>query len=85
MVNAPLLPMSQKTSTSNNNAKGPTLTVDLTFAKLNDLYGGSVSVLRLDGPEKTRRRTQFYAHDSSSSSTAVNNGVTQQWRVWRRR
>jgi hypothetical protein len=78
MVNTPLLPMFQKTSTANNNGAGPTQTVDLATAKLNDLYGGSVP--RLDGPEKFRRASKGHVPDvgSSGNSTAggnPNNGV----------
>ncbi|KAH9020229.1 hypothetical protein EDB85DRAFT_2120823 [Lactarius pseudohatsudake] len=67
MVNTPLLPMFQKT-TSNNNGQ----TVDLAAAKLNDLYGSS-NVPRLDGPDKFRRPSKGHIHDGSSGS---NNGVT---------
>jgi hypothetical protein len=80
MVNTPLLPMFQKTSTANNSGAGPTQTVDLATAKLNDLYGGSVP--RLDGPEKFRRTSKGHVSDVGSSgntTTAVagnsNNGV----------
>ncbi|KAH9059940.1 hypothetical protein EDB87DRAFT_679833 [Lactarius vividus] len=69
MVNTPLLPMFQKTS-SNNNNNGQT--VDLAAAKLNDLYGSS-NVPRLDGPDKFRRPSKGHIHDGSSGS---NNGVT---------
>ena len=79
MVNTPLLPMFQKTSTANNNA-GPTQTVDLATAKLNDLYGGSVP--RLDGPEKFRRASKGHVSDVGSGGSAAgaasgnpNNGV----------
>jgi hypothetical protein len=75
MVNTPLLPMFQKSSTANNNATGHGQTVDLAAAKLNDLYGGG-NVPRLDGPEKFRRSSKGHVHDNSGSSTAVNNGVT---------
>ena len=73
MVNTPLLPMFQKTSTANNNAAGQT--VDLAAAKLNDMYGGGGNVPRLDGPDKFRRPSKGHVHDSSSGSTTVNNGV----------
>ncbi len=82
MVNTPLLPMFQKTSTTaNNSGTGPTQTVDLATAKLNDLYGSNVP--RLDGPEKFRRSSKGHVPDVSSSgnsTTAVasgnpNNGV----------
>ncbi|KAH8994157.1 hypothetical protein EDB86DRAFT_3243981 [Lactarius hatsudake] len=69
MVNTPLLPMFQKTS-SNNSNDGQT--VDLAAAKLNDLYGSS-NVPRLDGPDKFRRPSKGHMHDGSSGS---NNGVT---------
>ncbi|KAI9436689.1 hypothetical protein H4582DRAFT_404322 [Lactarius indigo] len=69
MVNTPLLPMFQKTSSNNNNAGQ---TVDLAAAKLNDLYGSS-NVPRLDGPDKFRRPSKGHIHDNSSGS---NNGVT---------
>ncbi|KAH9020228.1 hypothetical protein EDB85DRAFT_2278822 [Lactarius pseudohatsudake] len=68
MVNTPLLPMFQKTSSNNHNAR----TVDFAAAKLNDLYGSS-NVPRLDGPDKFRRPSKSHIHDSSSGS---NNGVT---------
>ncbi|KAI9450244.1 hypothetical protein BJY52DRAFT_1357770 [Lactarius psammicola] len=55
--------MFQKTSTANNNTMGQT--VDLAATKLNDLYGSGGNVLRPDG----------HVHNSSSGSTAVNNGV----------
>ena len=73
MVNTPLLPMFQKTLMANNDATGQT--VDLAAAKLNDLYGGGGNVPRLDGPDKLRRPSKGHVHDSSSGSTAVNNGV----------
>ncbi|KAI9436694.1 hypothetical protein H4582DRAFT_2156748 [Lactarius indigo] len=69
MVNTPLLPMFQKTS-SNNNSAGQT--VDLAGAKLNYLYG-SHNVPRLDGPDKFRWPSKGHIHDNSSGS---NNGVT---------
>ncbi|KAH8987214.1 hypothetical protein EDB86DRAFT_3245840 [Lactarius hatsudake] len=69
MVNTPLLPIFQKTS-SNNSNDGQA--VDLAVAKLNDLYGSS-NVPRLDGPEKFRRPSKGHIHDGSSGS---NNGVT---------
>jgi hypothetical protein len=74
MVNTPLLPMFQK-STANNNASNHGQTVDIATAKLNDLYGGG-NVPRLDGPEKFRRSSKGHVHDNTGSSTAVNNGVT---------
>jgi len=80
MVNTPLLPMFQKTSTTNGGA-GPSQTVDLTATQLNDLYTAA-PVPRLDGPEKFRRPSKTHTPDSSgnNSSTAVasgssNNGV----------
>lgn len=79
MVNTPLLPMFQKTSTANNNGAGPTQTVDLATAKLNDLYGGSVP--RLDGPEKFRRTSKGHVPDVGSNANTPtagansNNGV----------
>jgi hypothetical protein len=75
MVNTPLLPMFQKPSAANNNVTSHGQTVDLATAKLNDLYG-SGNVPRLDGPEKFRRSSKGHVHDNSGSSTAVNNGVT---------
>ncbi|KAH8984720.1 hypothetical protein EDB92DRAFT_1950550 [Lactarius akahatsu] len=69
MVNTPLLPIFQKTS-SNHNNNGQT--VDLAAAELNDLYGSS-NVLRLDGPDKFRRPSKGHIQDSSCGS---NNGVT---------
>jgi hypothetical protein len=75
MVNTPLLPIFQKSSTANNNVTNHGQTVDLATAKLNDLYGGS-DVPRLDGPEKFRRSSKGHVHDNSGSSTAVNNCVT---------
>ncbi|KAH9010992.1 hypothetical protein EDB85DRAFT_2230962 [Lactarius pseudohatsudake] len=68
MVNTPLLPMFQKTSSNNYDAR----TVDFAAAKLNDLYG-SGNVPRLDGPDKFRRPSRGHIHDNSSGS---NNGVT---------
>jgi hypothetical protein len=81
MVNTPLLPMFQKTSTTNNGTTGPTQTVDLATAKLNDLYGGNVP--RLDGPEKFRRASKGHVSDvggGGNTTTAVasgnpNNGI----------
>ncbi|KAH9171644.1 hypothetical protein EDB89DRAFT_2229840 [Lactarius sanguifluus] len=69
MVNTPLLPMFQKSS-SNNSNNGQT--VDLAAAELNDLYGSS-NVPRLDDPNKFRRPSKGHIHDGSSGS---NNGVT---------
>ncbi|KAH8987229.1 hypothetical protein EDB86DRAFT_3245845 [Lactarius hatsudake] len=73
MVNTPLLPMFQKSS-SNNSNNGQT--VDLAAAKLNDLYGSS-NVPRLDGPDKFRRPSKGHIHDGSSGSNngVANNGV----------
>ncbi|KAI9507782.1 hypothetical protein F5148DRAFT_956481, partial [Russula earlei] len=76
MVNTPLLPMFQKTSTTNNGGPGSTQTVDLATAKLTDLYGGA-TVPRLDGPEKFRRTSKGHTPDSggsNSSNTAVTSG-----------
>jgi len=79
MVNTPLLPMFQKSSTANNNSgPGPTQTVDLATAKLNDLYGAG-TVPRLDGPEKFRRASKGHVPDVGSSgntSTAVGSGTS---------
>jgi len=66
MVNTPLMPMFQKPSTMNPSA-GPTQTVDLATAKLNDLYVGTVP--RLDGPEKFRRASKGHTPDSANNST----------------
>lgn len=66
MVNTPLMPMFQKPSTMNPGA-GPTQTVDLATAKLNDLYVGTVP--RLDGPEKFRRASKGHAADSGNNGT----------------
>jgi SAM domain (Sterile alpha motif) len=78
MVNTPLMPMFQKPSTTNNAGAGPTQTVDLATAKLNDLYGAG-SVPRLDGPEKFRRASKSHALDSGSNTTNTavppNNGI----------
>lgn len=77
MVNTPLMPMFQKTSTANNGPAGPTQTVDLGTGKLNDPYGVG-TVPRLDGPEKFRRTSKSHTSDTVSSNTAVhtsNNGV----------
>ncbi|KAH9000746.1 hypothetical protein EDB83DRAFT_2509695 [Lactarius deliciosus] len=63
MVNTPLLPMFQK-STSNNSNNGQT--VDLAAAKLNDLYGNSNVSRRLDGPDKFRRPSKGHIHHGSS-------------------
>ncbi len=57
-----------------NNATGQT--VDLAATKLNNLYGGGGNVPRLDSPDKLRRPSKGHVHDSSSGSTVVNNGVT---------
>jgi hypothetical protein len=71
MVNTPLLPMFQKPSAPNNPGPGPTQTVDLATAKLNDLYV-SGAVPRLDGPEKFRRASKGHTPDTGSSTgTAV--------------
>jgi hypothetical protein len=76
MVNTPLLPMFQKSSTANNSGTGPTQTVDLATAKLNDLYGGG-SVPRLDGPEKFRRASKGHVPDvGSSGNTTTANGTS---------
>jgi len=81
MVNTPLMPMFQKPSTMNPSA-GPTQTVDLATAKLNDLYVGTVP--RLDGPEKFRRASKGHTADSGNHSTTstgapiptvANNGI----------
>jgi hypothetical protein len=75
MVNTPLLPMFQKASTANNNATSHGQTVDLATAKLNNLYGcGNVPCI--NGPEKFSWSSNSHMHDNSGSSTAVNNGVT---------
>ncbi|KAH9010990.1 hypothetical protein EDB85DRAFT_2160463 [Lactarius pseudohatsudake] len=63
MVNTPLLPMSQKTFSSNNNNAGQT--IDLAAAKLNDLYGSS-NVPRLDSPDKSCRPFKGHVHDNMS-------------------
>ena len=66
MVNTPLMPMFQKPSTMNPSV-GPTQTVDLATAKLNDLYVGTVP--RLDGPEKFRRASKGHSADPGNNST----------------
>ena len=79
MVNTPLMNLFPKSSTANNNGPGPTQTVDLATAKLNDLYGTG-TVPRLDGPEKFRRASKSHVSDVSSSGnttgTAVANGTS---------
>ncbi|KAN0130675.1 hypothetical protein V8E53_011568 [Lactarius tabidus] len=52
MVNTPLLPIFQKSSTANNDATGHGQTGDLAAAKLNNLFG-SGNVPRLGGLEKS--------------------------------
>jgi hypothetical protein len=78
MVPTPLVPMFQKPSTTNS---GPTQTVDLAAAKLNDFYGAG-NVPRLDGPEKFRRASKSHAADSGNNPTTgtgaavpPNNGI----------
>ena len=71
MVNTPLMPMFQKPPAANNGNSGPTQTVDLATAKLNDLYGGG-AVPRLDGPEKFRRASKTHTPDSGSNNTTGN-------------
>ncbi|KAH9010357.1 hypothetical protein EDB83DRAFT_2557224 [Lactarius deliciosus] len=63
MVNMPLLPMFQKTSSNDSNNSQ---TVDLAATKLNDLYDGSNVPRRLDGPDKFRRPSKGHIHDGSS-------------------
>ena len=79
MVNTPLMNLFPKSSTANNNGPGPTQTVDLATAKLNDLYGAG-TVPRLDGPEKFRRASKSHVSEVSSSGnttgTAVANGTS---------
>ena len=78
MVNTPLMNLFPKSSTANNNGAGPTQTVDLATAKLNDLYGAG-SVPRLDGPEKFRRASKSHVSDVGSTgntTTAVPNGTS---------
>jgi hypothetical protein len=77
MVNTPLMNLFPKTSTANNNGAGPTQTVDLATAKLNDLYGAG-AVPRLDGPEKFRRASKGHVSDvgSTGNTTAVANGTS---------
>ncbi|KAH9014727.1 hypothetical protein EDB85DRAFT_2157202 [Lactarius pseudohatsudake] len=76
MVNTPLLPMLQKTSSDNNNNNNNVQTVDLAAAKLSDLYGSS-NVPRLDGPDKFFRPSKGHIHDCSSgpNNGGTNNGV----------
>ena len=78
MVNTPQLTLFPKTSTANNSGTGPTQTVDLATAKLNDLYGAG-TVPRLDGPEKFRRASKGHVSDVGSSgntTTAVASGTS---------
>ncbi|KAF8464993.1 hypothetical protein DFH94DRAFT_389798 [Russula ochroleuca] len=77
MVNTPQLTLFPKTSTANNGGTGPTQTVDLATAKLNDLYGAG-TVPRLDGPEKFRRASKGHVSDvgSGNTATAVASGTT---------
>jgi hypothetical protein len=77
MVNTPLLPMFQKSSTANNSGAGPTQTVDLATAKLNDLYGAG-AVPRLDGPEKFRRASKGHVPEvgSSGNNNTAPNGTS---------
>ncbi|KAI0265595.1 hypothetical protein BC834DRAFT_988071 [Gloeopeniophorella convolvens] len=72
MVNTPLMPMFQKTSTAAG--AGPAQTVDLATAKLNDLYGGG-AVPRLDGPEKFRRVSKGNVSDAGSRGGAGEGGA----------
>ncbi|KAI9436714.1 hypothetical protein H4582DRAFT_2058629 [Lactarius indigo] len=65
MVNTPLLPIFLNTSSNNNNAGQ---TVDITAAKLNDLYG---SVPRLDSPDKFRRPTKGNAMAAAHQQAAL--------------
>ena len=78
MVNTPIFPMFQKSSSmANNNATDHGQTVDLAAAKSNNLYGGGTNVPRLDGLEKFRRSsTGHIHHGSSGSGSSVNNSVT---------
>jgi hypothetical protein len=73
--------MFQKSSAANNSGAGPTQTVDLATAKLNDLYGAG-TVPRLDGPEKFRRASKGHVSDVGSNGNAAaaasgtsNNGI----------
>lgn len=78
MVNTPQLTLFPKTSMANNSGTGPTQTVDLATAKLNDLYGAG-TVPRLDGPEKFRRASKGHVSDVGSSgntTTAVASGTS---------
>src|SRR6266702_185680 len=77
MMNPPLLPMFQMTSTSND-AVGLAHMVDLAAAKLSDLYGGGGNVPRLDGPEKFCRALKGYVHDTGSSSPAITATMARQ-------
>lgn len=67
MMNTPLLPVFQKSSTANNNAAGVGQTADLTNAELNHLYGSN-SVPRLDDLEKFRLSSKGPMHNNSGSS-----------------
>jgi len=78
MVNTPLMNLFPKSSTANNNnGAGPTQTVDLATAKLNDLYTAG-TVPRLDGPEKFRRASKSHVSDvgSTGNTTALANGTS---------
>ena len=80
MVKTPLLHMFRKPSSSaminNNNATSHGQTVDLTTAKLNDLYGGG-NIPLLDGSEKFRWFSKGHMHDNTSAPRpALNTGVT---------
>jgi hypothetical protein len=65
MVDIPLLPMFQESSSTNNNATGHGQTVDLAATKL---YCGSGNVPRPDGLEKFRRSSRGHMLDNSGSS-----------------
>ncbi|KAI9450238.1 hypothetical protein BJY52DRAFT_1428160 [Lactarius psammicola] len=50
--------------------------MEVPLPALNDWYGGGGNIPRLDGPDKFRRPfTECHVRDSSSGSTAVNNGM----------
>lgn len=62
---------------------GHTQAIDLTGAKLNDLdEGDGGNVLRLNGREKFCQSSKSQMHDCRSTSTVVNNDVTNNPRIW---
>lgn len=67
MVNTPLLPLLQKSSTASNNATSQGQIIDLVAAKLNNLYGGD-NVPRLASPEDSLRSSRATSTIAAAAS-----------------